>query len=57
MPIWTWKERFTDVRVCGVEADTLEEAEAKRKAGDWAFEDTVDFHSEELLEDLKLSEE
>ena len=53
MSIWQRKEKFADVRVCTVEADTEEEARAKMQAGDWASEDTVDFYSEELLEDLK----
>ena len=56
MPTWQWKEKFVDVRVCTVEADTEEEARAKIEAGDWASEDTVDFYSEELLEDLKRVE-
>ena len=57
MSVWQWKEKFVDVRVCTVEADTEEEARGKIEAGDWASEDTVDFYSEELLEGLKRVEE
>ena len=53
MPIWEWKEKFSDERVCAVEADTEEEAVEKRDKGDWAYEHTVDFYSEELLSDMK----
>lgn len=52
MAIWRWKEKFVDIRVCEVEADTEEEAREKMKDGDWASETTVDFYSDELLEDL-----
>lgn len=54
MAIWTWKMKFADVRVCSVEADTEEEARHKMDSGDWLSEDTVDFYSDELLEDLKM---
>lgn len=53
MAVWQWKEKFADERICTVEADTEEEAREKMQKGDWLSEDTVDFYSEELLEDLK----
>ena len=52
MPIWKWKERFSDVRECAVEAETEEEARAMMQAGNWAYEHTVDFYSECVMEDL-----
>jgi hypothetical protein len=52
MPVWKWKVKFVDVRVCTVEADTEEEARRKMDEGNWASEDTVDFYSDDLLEDL-----
>ena len=52
MAIWRWKMKFVDVRVCEVEADSEEEAREKMASGDWVSETTVDFYSDELLEDL-----
>jgi len=52
MPVWKWTEKFVDVRVCQVVANTEEEARAKRDKGNWADEVTVDFYSDELLEDI-----
>lgn len=46
------KVRFVDVREITVEADTLEEAQAKYDAGEWAGEDTVNFYSDEELKPL-----
>jgi hypothetical protein len=54
MAVWKWKVKFADVRECAVEADTEEEARRKMDSGDWLSEDTVDFYSDELLEDLKM---
>lgn len=45
MPRYEWTERFIDDRVCAVVAESPEEAEAKRAAGFWASEQTLDFHS------------
>jgi hypothetical protein len=55
MPVWKWREKFSDERECTVEADTIEEAQAKRDSGDWLSETTTDFYSEEILADLELS--
>lgn len=52
MPIWKWEEKFTDVRECAVEAETLEEAQEKMESGDWFYEHTVNFYSEELMKPL-----
>tara|TARA_R100001086_G_scaffold209999_1_gene125880 strand:+ start:24 stop:215 length:192 start_codon:yes stop_codon:yes gene_type:complete len=57
MAVWEWVEEFIDRRVCSVEADTEDEARAKMRDGDWLSETTVDFYSNELIEDLKLAEE
>lgn len=57
MKTFTAKVKFTDVRVITIEADSLEEAEAKYAAGDWASEDTVDFYSEKEMEALKETAE
>lgn len=46
------KIKFADIREVLIEADSMEEAEAKYAAGEWAAEDTVDFYSEEELSPL-----
>lgn len=46
------KVRFVDVREILIEANTLEEAQAKYEAGDWDSEDTVDFYSDKELKAL-----
>ena len=52
MPVWKWKEKFSDVRECAVEADSEDEARAAMDAGDWLYEHTIDFYSDGLIEDL-----
>ena len=52
MPLWKWTEQFIDERECAVEAETEEEARAKMEAGDWLYEQTKEFYSHLLLEDL-----
>lgn len=49
MALFKWKEKFVDIRECAVEAETLEEAKNKSNEGDWAYEHTVDFYSEEII--------
>lgn len=45
MPRYVWTEQFVDVRLCAVVAESLEEAQAKREAGFWASEETLEFRS------------
>lgn len=53
MAEFTAKVLFTDVRIITIEADTLEEAQAKYAAGDWADETTINFYAEDELEPLR----
>lgn len=49
---WQAKVRYVDVRVITITADTEEEAREKFRLGDFDDETTVDFYSDELLEEL-----
>ena len=53
MAEFTAKVRFTDVRIITIEADTIEEAQAKYDTGDWDDETTIDFHADKELEPLR----
>lgn len=50
---FTARVRFVDVRDITIEADSLEEANAKYALGDWASEDTVDFYSDKEIRPLR----
>lgn len=52
MPTYQMKVRYVDVRVITIEADSLEDADAKAQAGEFDDETTVDFYSDDLLEPL-----
>ena len=52
MALWKWKEQFIDERECAVEAESEEEARLKMIEGDWSYEDTFNFYSNMLLQDL-----
>jgi hypothetical protein len=57
MAVYLWKQTFTDVRICGVEADSKEEAIKKRDEGDWLFEDTIDFYTQERDDFYEVTDE
>lgn len=52
MPTYQMKVRYVDVRVITIEADSLEDADAKAQSGEFDDETTVDFYSDDLLEPL-----
>ena len=45
--------KYSDTREIVIEADTLEEAQAKYDAGEWESEDTIDFYAEEEVKPLR----
>jgi hypothetical protein len=49
MATFTAKMKYADIRVITIEADTIEEAEARYAAGDWDSEDTIDFYADEEI--------